>query len=215
MCLSGTLPWIRGGFLFVAQMISGIVAAAVVSALFPGPLAVNTILSHGTSVRQGLFIEMFLTAELLITVLMLAAEKTKATFLAPIGIGLSLFVAELTGTSFILYLQPGFLFAETTNRCLLYRRFPQPNPIFRALCRQQGLPALPLDLLARALPRRPLGIWLLSICQALGLRECQSRTGQRGAESRALSLDRSCGSHYLLNEHKEHGSQLYAHLVHG
>jgi aquaporin related protein len=30
-------------------------------------------------------------------VLMLAAEKSKDTFLAPIGIGLSLFVAELAG----------------------------------------------------------------------------------------------------------------------
>ncbi len=84
--------------MFPAQMIGGLVAAAVVSALFPGPLAVLTTLNHGTSIAQGLFIEMFLTAELVITVLMLAAEKTKATFLAPIGIGLSLFVAELTGT---------------------------------------------------------------------------------------------------------------------
>lgn len=41
---------------------------------------------------------MFLTAELVLTVLFLAAEKSKATFLAPVAIGLSLFVAELTGT---------------------------------------------------------------------------------------------------------------------
>lgn len=98
MCISGTLPWIRGLFLFPAQILGGIVAAAIVSGLLPGPLAVETNLTNGTSIAQGLFIEMFLTAELLITVLMLAAEKTKATFLAPIGIGLSLFVAELTGT---------------------------------------------------------------------------------------------------------------------
>lgn len=84
-------------FLFPAQMLSGICAAAVVACLFPGPLLVNTTLQNGTSIAQGLFIEMFLTAELIITVLMLAAEKWKATFLAPVGIGLSLFVAELTG----------------------------------------------------------------------------------------------------------------------
>lgn len=40
---------------------------------------------------------MFLTAELVLTVLFLAAEKSKATFIAPVGIGLALFVAELTG----------------------------------------------------------------------------------------------------------------------
>lgn len=40
---------------------------------------------------------MFLTAMLLITIFMLAAEKHKGTFLAPIGIGLALFVAELAG----------------------------------------------------------------------------------------------------------------------
>ena len=45
----------------------------------------------------SLFIEMFLTAELVLTVLFIAAEKSRATFLAPVAIGLSLFVAELTG----------------------------------------------------------------------------------------------------------------------
>ena len=43
---------------------------------------------------------MFLTAMLVLTVFMLAAEKHKGTFLAPIGIGLALFIAELTGVWF-------------------------------------------------------------------------------------------------------------------
>ena len=43
---------------------------------------------------------MFLTAELMFTIFMLAAEKHKGTFLAPIGIGLSLFVCELAGVYF-------------------------------------------------------------------------------------------------------------------
>ena len=42
-------------------------------------------------------IEMFLTAELVFTIFMLAAEKHKGTCLAPIGIGLALFIAELAG----------------------------------------------------------------------------------------------------------------------
>ena len=42
-------------------------------------------------------IEMFLTAELVFTIFMLAAEKHKGTFIAPVGIGLALFIAELAG----------------------------------------------------------------------------------------------------------------------
>jgi aquaporin related protein len=45
----------------------------------------------------GLFLEMFLTALLMLAILFLAAEKHKATFLAPVGIGLALFMAEMTG----------------------------------------------------------------------------------------------------------------------
>lgn len=43
---------------------------------------------------------MFLTALLVFVILMLAAEKHYATFIAPIGIGLALFVAELAGVLF-------------------------------------------------------------------------------------------------------------------
>ena len=97
MCLVGALPYVRGLCLLVAQVLGGIAAAGICSALFPGPLTVRTSLGGGTSPTQGLFIEMFLTAELVFTIFMLAAEKHKGTFIAPIGIGLSLFVAELTG----------------------------------------------------------------------------------------------------------------------
>lgn len=40
---------------------------------------------------------MFMTAELVFVVFMLAAEKHKATLLAPVGIGVALFMAELAG----------------------------------------------------------------------------------------------------------------------
>ncbi len=97
MVITGTLPPIRGLLLFPPQMLGGMVAAGLVSCMFPGPLSVQTTLTAGTSVAQGLFIEMFLTAELIFTVLMLAAEKSRATFIAPVGIGMALFVAELAG----------------------------------------------------------------------------------------------------------------------
>lgn len=100
MCLIGALPWFRGGLLFFTQIVGGIVAAALVSCMFPGELNVRTTLGGGTTVAQGVFIEMFLTAQLVFTIFMLAAEKHKGTFIAPVGIGLSLFIAELTGVYF-------------------------------------------------------------------------------------------------------------------
>lgn len=42
-------------------------------------------------------VKMFLTAKLVFTIFMLATEKHEGTFIAPVGIGLSLFVAELMG----------------------------------------------------------------------------------------------------------------------
>lgn len=97
MMLVGATSYLRGILIIVAQILAGISAAAVISALLPGPLAVRTSLSGGTSIVQGLFIEMFLTAQLVFTIFMLATEKHQATFIAPIGIGLSLFIAELFG----------------------------------------------------------------------------------------------------------------------
>jgi len=98
LCIAGAVPWLRGLVLVPVQIIAGIVAAAVVEAILPGPISlVKTTLAPGMSPARGVFFEMFLTAELVFTVLMLAAEKSKDTFLAPIGIGLSLFVAEIAG----------------------------------------------------------------------------------------------------------------------
>ncbi|KAF2183418.1 aquaporin-like protein [Zopfia rhizophila CBS 207.26] len=91
---------IRAGCCFVAQMLAGICSAAVIEAILPGPLNVSTTLVPGTSIARGVFLEMFLTSLLVFTIFMLAAEKHKATYLAPIGIGLSLFVAEMVGVFF-------------------------------------------------------------------------------------------------------------------
>lgn len=85
MCLIGALPWIRGVLLFFTQIVAGMASAALVSCLFPGELNVRTTLGGGTSIVQGLFIEMFLTAQLVFTIFMLAAEKHKGTFIAPVG----------------------------------------------------------------------------------------------------------------------------------
>ena len=122
MVITGTLPPVRGLALLPAQILGGICAAAVVSSIVPGDIAiVQTTLAPNMSIARGLFLEMvcdhnlhilyptrdadshvhqFLTAHLIFTILMLAAEKSKDTFLAPIGIGLSLFVVEIAGVNY-------------------------------------------------------------------------------------------------------------------
>lgn len=44
--------------------------------------------------------EMFLTAELMITILMLAVEKSRTTFMAPLAIGVALTIIHLVGKCF-------------------------------------------------------------------------------------------------------------------
>lgn len=95
LALIGSITWLRALLLTVAQILGGITAAAIVDALSPGALNVTVSLADGMSRTQGLFLEMFLTSELVFTIIMLAAEKHRATYLAPVGIGLSLFIAEL------------------------------------------------------------------------------------------------------------------------
>lgn len=97
MGLIGALTWARVAILCVVQTVGTIAAAYMVSAIFPANLNVGTALHPGVSVGQGVVIEMLLTAQLVFTIFMLAAEKHSATYIAPIGIGLSLFMAEMIG----------------------------------------------------------------------------------------------------------------------
>ncbi|KAJ3496925.1 hypothetical protein NLG97_g2297 [Lecanicillium saksenae] len=100
LVLVGAVTPLRGLMVIPTQIVAGIAAAAAVDGMLPGPLGVANGLGNGTSVVQGLFIEMFLTAQLVLTVYFLAVEKHRATFLAPIGIGLAVFIAHICGTNF-------------------------------------------------------------------------------------------------------------------
>ncbi|KAF1922904.1 aquaporin-like protein [Didymella exigua CBS 183.55] len=97
MLLCRAISPIRASLLLVAQVAGSIFSSWVVSELFPTTFNVRTTLSSGTSLVRGVFIEAVLTAELVFTIFMLAKEKHKATFIAPVGIGLALFIAELVG----------------------------------------------------------------------------------------------------------------------
>ncbi|ORY34543.1 aquaporin-like protein [Naematelia encephala] len=98
--LTGLMNPLKGALLFIVQLVGGITAAAIIDGLTPGPLKVDNALGPNVTVVQGLFMEMFLTAELIITIFMLAVEKHRATFLAPVGIGLAVFIGHIVGIYF-------------------------------------------------------------------------------------------------------------------
>ncbi|KAL2121681.1 hypothetical protein VTJ04DRAFT_2136 [Mycothermus thermophilus] len=100
LLLIGGLSPVRFVLVVIAQFLGAIAAAGVVSALFPGPMVVATTLAGGATIVQGLFIEMFLTAQLVFVILMVAVEKHKATYLAPLAIGIAFFLCELVGVYF-------------------------------------------------------------------------------------------------------------------
>ncbi|CAK3856883.1 hypothetical protein D0862_13490 [Lecanosticta acicola] len=100
MVMTKTISYTRGLLLFIAQLLGAIFAAFLVNVMFPTNFNVRTTLADDTSMAQGVFIEMVLTAELVFTVFMLAKEKHKATYMAPIGIGMALFIAEIVGVFF-------------------------------------------------------------------------------------------------------------------
>lgn len=104
LVLVGAVPPLHALAIIPTQLVAAIAAAGVTDGLLPGPLLVTNALGNGTSIAQGVFMEMFLTAQLVLTVYFLAVEKHRSTHLAPIGIGISVFIAHIcltnwTGTS--------------------------------------------------------------------------------------------------------------------
>lgn len=163
---------------FPAQLVAGIAAAGVVSCLFPGPANFSTRLGGGASIAQGLFIEMFLTAQLVFVIIMLAVVKHKSTFLAPVGIGLAFFLCEMVGSS-LFNSSISFYFSSLTffHRRLFHWRILKSGTLTRPRHNQSRLSWLSLDLLGWALSWLPPRFWLLSFTLLGTMGEDQSRTG--------------------------------------
>ena len=149
------------------QILASMCAGGLASCMFPGDITqANTMLSPQTSIAQGLFLEMFFTAELVFVVLMLAVEKSKDTFLAPVGIGLTLVVTMLSG----LFLSRIFviiadLLLTSPARHTLYRRLTKSSAQLW-LCRGWSeLSSISLDILARPCPGCCVGRRVLQICE--------------------------------------------------
>nr|XP_018999175.1 uncharacterized protein I203_08268 [Kwoniella mangroviensis CBS 8507]OCF62636.1 hypothetical protein I203_08268 [Kwoniella mangroviensis CBS 8507] len=79
------------------------------------------IIEPNVSVSQGLFMEMFLTAELVLAIFMLAVEKHGGTFLAPLGIGIALFMGHMVG---IYYTGAGLNPARSLGPAVVEKTFP-------------------------------------------------------------------------------------------
>jgi aquaporin related protein len=94
MMIKAVSPY-RGVLIILTQVVACIAASGVLMRLVPPETVSMTELGEGTSVVQGLFIEMFLTAQVVFSIFMLATEKHKATYIAPLGIGLAVSAAVL------------------------------------------------------------------------------------------------------------------------
>ena len=174
MTMVKAITYVRAIILLSMQIAGAIFASYLVSVLFPTPFNVRTTLSTGTSLVRGIFIEATLTAELVFAIFMLAKEKHKATFMAPIGIGLALFVAELVGVFYTGGRQVP-LNHDLAQLCSpLTNTQSQPRPLLRPLRRDRHLRPRTLDLLARTCHRRRSSSALLPLHQDSGVRGCES-----------------------------------------
>ncbi|GAA5975960.1 hypothetical protein JCM10908_005339 [Rhodotorula pacifica] len=99
LLLVGAMSPLRAAILTLMQFLGGLAAAGLVSCMTPGQLNVRTTLAEGMSITRGLFLEAACTALLMLVILLVAAEKHVGNFIAPLPIGLALFVAELGSVS--------------------------------------------------------------------------------------------------------------------
>jgi glycerol uptake facilitator-like aquaporin len=177
MCLIGALPWVRGLLLFITQILGGMAAAGLVQCMFPGDLNVRTTLGGNTTIVQGLFIEMFLTAQLVFTIFMLAAEKHKGTFIAPVGKSrlldcLALFLVLISRERY----RSRFVHHRAV-RCVLHRWVFESCAIIRSSSCQLGFRKISLDLLGWTRPRVHHRSRVLQVHQNPRIRDRQSRPG--------------------------------------
>lgn len=100
LMLVGVIRPVRFLLYVIAQFAGAIVASGLLKLLLPGPMTVTPALGASTTKAQGLFIEALVTCALVLCVLFLAVEKHKSTFLAPVGIGLTLLAGHLFAVVF-------------------------------------------------------------------------------------------------------------------
>ncbi|CAL1196069.1 unnamed protein product [Candida parapsilosis] len=127
LVLAQAIHPIRGVVMMIAQMIAGMAAAGAASAMTPGDIAFANALGGGASRSRGVFLEAFGTFILCFTVLMMAVEKSRATFMAPFVIGVSLMLGHLIC---VYYTGAGLNPARSFGPCIASRSFPNYHWIY-------------------------------------------------------------------------------------
>ncbi|ODV89973.1 hypothetical protein CANCADRAFT_24920 [Tortispora caseinolytica NRRL Y-17796] len=127
LALVGAITPVRFLLNAISQLVAGMAAAGAISAMIPGPVNFYNTLGHGTSRTQGLFMEMFFTALLVMTVLLTAVEKSRFTYMAPLAIGYSLFIGHLLGVGTS---GAGINPARSLGPCVAARYFPTYHWIY-------------------------------------------------------------------------------------
>ncbi|XDT02249.1 Major intrinsic protein [Nakaseomyces glabratus] len=113
--------------MWIAQILGGMAAGGAASAMTPGPVKFDNGLGLGCSRTRGLFLEMFGTAILCLTVLMTAVEKGESNFMCALPIGISLFIGHLALTA---YTGTGVNPARSFGAALAKRYFPHYHWIY-------------------------------------------------------------------------------------
>lgn len=127
LALVGAVPPVRAVLMMISQMLAGMSAAGVVSALTPGPILFANAMGGGASKSQGVFLEAFGVFILTSTVLWMAVEKHRATFTAPWAIGMSLFLGHLCT---IYYTGAGLNPARSFGPAVAIKSFPTYHWIY-------------------------------------------------------------------------------------
>jgi aquaporin related protein len=127
LMLARAVPPVRGILMMFSQMVAGMAAAGAASAMTPGPIAFANALGGDCSRSRGVFLEAFGTTLLCTTVLFMAVEKHKATFMAPLAIGIALFIGHLVC---VYYTGAGLNPARSFGPCVAARSFPNYHWIY-------------------------------------------------------------------------------------
>ncbi|KAH3902161.1 uncharacterized protein SCDLUD_001974 [Saccharomycodes ludwigii] len=121
LMLARAIPPVRGVIMWISQIVAGMAAAGAASAMTPGKVMFANHIGGGCSKGRALCLEMFGVAILCLTVLFMAVEKHRATFMAPFAIGISLFIGHLIT---IWYTGAGLNPARSFGPAIAARSFP-------------------------------------------------------------------------------------------
>ena len=127
LCLARAISPARCVVMWFPQIIAGMAAGGAASAMTPGKVLFTNALGLGCSRSRGLFLEMFGTAVLCLTVLMTAVEKRETNFMAALPIGISLFMAHMALTG---YTGTGVNPARSLGAAVAARYFPHYHWIY-------------------------------------------------------------------------------------